>query len=373
MLTEEQLAPLLELAEDPTERTLSVRLPGLGDYRVVALGLRDGGTVIIGLPLADIDETVGQLWLIVGVIGGVVLAGAAALGVLLVRVAMRPLDRVVATATAVSRLPLDRDAALAVRVPDADVDERTEVGRVGASINRMLDHVGDALGSREASERTLRRFVSDASHELRTPLASIRGYSELVRRSGEAVPDPVGHALGRIESESVRMTGIVEDLLLLARLDEASPLGRADVDLTELLVTAVSDAQVAGPDHEWEVDVPEEPVVVTGDAARLHQVAMNLLANARRHTPPGTRVIGRLRTRAGTAVLEVEDDGPGIDPELQPSIFDRFVRGDASRARATGSTGLGLAIVRAVTTAHDGTAEVESVPGRTVFRITLPR
>lgn len=182
----------------------------------------------------------------------------------------------------------------------------------------------------------------------------------------ESLTDLLGMAL-RYEGWEVRTAGDGQSGLALIR--EVRP----DVDLTELLVTAVSDAQVAGPDHEWEVDVPEEPVVVTGDAARLHQVAMNLLANARRHTPPGTRVIGRLRTRAGTAVLEVEDDGPGIDPELQPSIFDRFVRGDASRARATGSTGLGLAIVRAVTTAHDGTAEVESVPGRTVFRITLPR
>ena len=373
-LTEAQTAQLVAIAETGRTGTQTIALVDVGQYRVIVRELPgDAGTLLIGLPLAAIDATVAQLWLIAALIGAGALLGAAALGALVVRIALRPLDRVVATASEVSSLPLDRDAALGVRVADADADERTEVGRVGASINRMLEHVGDALESRAVSERTLRRFVADASHELRTPLASIRGYSELTRRSGEAVPEPVAHALGRIESESVRMTGLVEDLLLLARLDEESPLQAVPVDLVEVLVTAVSDAQVADDDHEWAVEVPEEPVMITGDPARLHQVAMNLLGNARRHTPAGTTVLGRILLEQGSAVLEVEDDGPGIAPELLPTVFGRFVRGDVSRARTTGSTGLGLAIVEAVTTAHGGTAEVESAPGRTIFRIRLPR
>lgn len=349
----------------------TVVVPELGEYRVIRKDLPNGGQLAIGMPLAEVHATVGQLWVIIGLIGAVALAGAAALGALVVRIALRPLDRVVATASTVSSLPLDRDAALAVRVPDAD--ERTEVGRVAASINRMLDHVGDALESRAAGEQKLRRFVADASHELRTPLASIRGYSELTRRSGEEIPEPIAHALRRIESESVRMTTLVEDLLLLARLDEESALESAPVDLTELLIAAVSDARVTGPEHAWRLDIPEQPVVVVGDAARLHQVAANLLSNARRHTPAGTTVTALLSVDADTATMEVCDDGPGIDPELVPNIFGRFVRGDASRARATGSTGLGLAIVHAVSIAHGGTAQVESERGRTTVRIRIPR
>ena len=370
-LTDAEVASLTGVI-DHVGTIVTTHVGELGAYRVLVRQLGTGTALAIGVPLAGVDATVAQLWAIAAGVGALALGGAAALGALIVRVALRPLDRVVATASEVSDLPLDRDAALAVRVPDSDADDRTEVGRVGASINRMLDHVADALTSREESERRLRRFVADASHELRTPLASIRGYSELTRRSGEPVPEPVAHALGRIESESVRMTGLVEDLLLLARLDEARSIESAPVDLTELLVTAVSDAQVAGGDHEWEVDVPDEPVVVTGDAARLHQVAMNLLTNARRHTPAGTRVVARLRNDGPSVLLEVEDDGPGIDPELLPNVFGRFVRGDASRARATGSTGLGLAIVHAVAAAHGGSAEAVSAPGRTVFSVRLP-
>jgi two-component system OmpR family sensor kinase len=214
--------------------------------------------------------------------------------------------------------------------------------------------------------------VADASHELRTPLASIRGYAELTRRSGETLPPDVAHAIGRVESESVRMTGLVEDLLLLARLDEGHRPDSSDVDLGRLLVDAVSDARAAGPDHEWRLDLPAEPVIVRGEPARLHQVVANLLANARAHTPGGTQVTTALRDRGDAAVVEVADDGPGIDPELQATVFERFVRGDGSRSRAAGSTGLGLAIVHAVVEAHGGTAEVESEPGRTVFRVTLP-
>jgi two-component system OmpR family sensor kinase len=260
-----------------------------------------------------------------------------------------------------------------VRVPEADADPATEVGAVGSALNRMLGHVASALEARQASENKVRTFVADASHELRTPLASIRGYAELTRRGNHDLPADVVHAIGRVESESVRMTALVEDLLLLARLDERNRLDTLDVDLGRLLVDTVSDARASGVDHTWALDLPDEPVLVQGDVSKLHQVVANLLTNARTHTPAGTLVTTSLVSRDADAVIEVADTGPGVDPGLVSTIFERFVRGDGSRSRASGSTGLGLAIVSAVVEAHGGRAEVESAPGRTVFRITLPR
>jgi two-component system, OmpR family, sensor kinase len=222
--------------------------------------------------------------------------------------------------------------------------------------------------------------VSDASHELRTPLAAIRGYTELAQRKRDELPDDVAHAMSRVESETARMTRLVEDMLLLARLDEGRPLAREAVDLSRLVVDTVSDAHVAGPDHAWSLDLPDEPVVIVGDEARLHQVLANLLANARIHTPAGTTVTTALTRGPGGAVLTVADDGPGIPDTLRPEIFERFARGDSSRSRrgaptataGTGSTGLGLAIVAAVVKAHDGKIDVRSEPGRTEFVVTLP-
>lgn len=345
----------------------------LGHYRIVArTNPLIGDTLIIGLPLREVEATVAQLGLLVSVIGGAGVVVAALAGAVVVRLALRPLERVAETATRVSELPLDRDVALAVRVPDADADPATEVGRVGSALNRMLEHVASALAARQASENKVRTFVADASHELRTPLASIRGYSELTRRSGQILPDDIAHSLGRIESESVRMTGLVEDLLLLARLDEGQRPESAEVDLGRLLVDAVSDARAAGPEHEWSIELPEEPVTVDGDASRLHQVFANLLTNARVHTPAGTVVTTALEVRDGEAIVSVTDTGPGIDGALLPTIFERFVRGDGSRSRAAGSTGLGLAIVHAVVEAHRGRAEVESREGMTAFRVILP-
>ncbi len=341
---------------------------------MVAVSQPGGDILIVGLPLADVDTTVTQLALLIGGIGlaGLIAAGLA--GAFVVRLALRPLDRVAATATRVAELPLDRgEVALAERVPAADADPGTEVGRVGAALNVMLEHVASALEARQASEQRVRTFVADASHELRTPLASIRGYSELTRRSGHDLPEDVVHAMGRVESESVRMTALVEDLLLLARLDDGPALAGDRVDLSRLVVDAVSDARAAGPDHEWRIDLPEEPVIAHGDGSRLTQVIANLLANARVHTPAGTTVTASARrTDGGDVVLEVRDDGPGIDPALVPTVFERFARGDGSRTRATGGTGLGLAIVSAVVESHGGRAEVESEPGDTRFRITLP-
>jgi two-component system, OmpR family, sensor kinase len=367
-------AAVAQLAAVTPNQPTDVDLGGsLGDYRVVSTPVSDGVS-IAALPLADTQSTLLQVALVTGggVLVAVLIAGVA--GAVIVRRTLAPLSRVAATATRVSELRLDRgEVQLAQRVPEADTDARTEVGQVGAALNRMLDHVGNALEARHNSETQVRQFVADASHELRTPLAAIRGYAELSRRSRQSVPDEVEHVLRRVESEAQRMTALVEDLLLLARLDAGRPLAQDPVDLTMLVVDAVSDAHAAGPRHDWQLDLPEEPVTVVGDEARLHQVLANLLANARTHTPEGTTVTVAVSAADRDAVLQVIDNGPGIPADLQPHIFERFARGDSSRSRAAGSTGLGLSIVHAVVTAHGGRVSVDSAPGRAVFTVTLPR
>jgi two-component system, OmpR family, sensor kinase len=370
-LTDAEADALRSVPDDGT--AVTVDLGRLGEYRVAATATKSGATALVGLPLAEVDATVLQLLVVIAVVAASGLLIAALAGTAIVRLALRPLDRVVATASHVAELPLERgEVALGVRVPDADADPSTEVGRVGAAINRMLGHVASALSAREASEKKVRTFVADASHELRTPLASIRGYSELTRRGGHELPADVVHALGRIESESLRMTSLVEDLLLLARLDDGRSLEELPVDLRRLLADAVSDAQAAGQQHEWVLDLPAEPVELRGDSARLHQVVANLLANARTHTPPGTVVTVGARLDGATAEIRVADTGPGIDPTVLSTVFERFARGDSSRSRSAGSTGLGLAIVEAVVTAHRGTVTVQSEPGSTVFTVRLP-
>ncbi|QAV71118.1 HAMP domain-containing protein [Salinibacterium sp. UTAS2018] len=372
-LTEEQRATLAALPI--TDEPVTVSLGGdLGDYRIiVSSDPTTGDSLLVGLPLSDVRATVFQLTMLVVGIGLLAIAVAAVAGAIAVRFALRPLERVANTATRVSELQLDRGAvALAERVSLDDADPRTEVGQMGSALNRLLEHVASALTARQASEDKVRSFVADASHELRTPLASIRGYAELTRRGGHEIPDDVAHAIGRIESESVRMTGLVESLLLLARLDESAPVEHRAVDLSRLLIEAVGDAHVAGPDHEWELELPDDAVIVNGDSARLHQVVANLLANARIHTPAGTSVTASLSTTGDRAIIEVRDTGPGIAEELQAKVFERFVRGDSSRSRAAGSTGLGLAIVSAVVESLGGTSSVSSEPGNTVFRVELP-
>jgi len=273
-----------------------------------------------------------------------------------------------------------------------DTDPRTEIGQVGAAFNRMLLHVERALGRRAASEARLRRFAADASHELRTPLSAIRGYAELALRHRGPVPEDVTHALSRVQSESARMSVLVDDLLLLARLDAGRPLEREPVDLSRLAIDVTSDARVARRDHHWRLDLPGDPVLVRGDEHRLHQVLANLMSNAGKHTPPGSTVSVTLRVgdspldgatvergvrpAAPRVELSITDDGPGIPPELLPDLFERFTRADTSRARdldaAGKSTGLGLAIVDAVVAAHGGSITVTSRAGRTRFAIYLP-
>ena len=365
------LARLKQKQRDGKPQSISIR--GVGDYRIMAVSASTGEKLVIGLPMDEVNAATAQLILVILVVSGVGLAVTIIAGRALVGFELRPLDNVVDTASRVSRLPLDRDASGLTGIHIPEGDDRTEVGRVGNAVRTMLGHVRRALAARQASAEKVRQLVSDASHELRTPLASIRGYAELTRRSGAKLDKDTVHSLARIESEATRMTGLVEDLLLLARLDEGRELEARDVDLTRTVLDAVSDAHAAGPDHQWRVDVPDEPVIVTGDSARLHQVVVNLLANARVHTPAQSIVTVGLTETDSTVVRTVTYNGPGIPAAQIPTLFERFSRGDSSRTRATGSTGLGLAIVHAVVTAHHGTVEVSSRKGRTVFTVTLPR
>ena len=367
---QQELVADLRADGEPVTRDLGGEL---GEYRLVASTAPNGDVLVNGLPLAGSADAVRNLVTVELGAGLLALVAAAATAVLLVRRTLRPLDRVAATATRVAELPLaSGEVRLAERVPAADTGPGTEVGQVGTALNRLLDHVEGSLAARQASETQVRQFVADASHELRTPLASIRGYAELVSRQHGELPADVGHAVRRVESEALRMSELVEELLLLARLDAGRELAREEVDLTALVVDTVSDAHVAGPGHRWEVDLPDGPVVVPGDTARLHQVLANLLANVRSHTPPGTTATTRLRAEGGWAVLQVADDGPGVPPELREHVFERFARGDASRSRVAGNTGLGLAIVQAVVAAHGGTVVLTSDAGRTAFTVRLP-
>ena len=358
-------------------RAQTVSFSSLGPYQLMASPGKDGTTVITGLPLGPDQNILRDVELTEAVVFGATLVLTGLLGTGFVRLSLRPLRRVAATATRVTQLPLaSGEVTLPDRVPDAN--PRTEVGQVAVAFNRMLGHVESALGRRAASEARLRRFAADASHELRTPLAAIRGYAELALRNPGPVPADIDHALRRVESESERMSVLVDELLLLAQLDAGRPLAQEPVDLTRLAIDATSDARAAAADHRWVLELPGEPVMVRGDEHRLHQVLANLMSNAAKHTPPGTVVTVALAAgeAPGTIELTVTDDGPGIPPELQPTLFERFVRGDSARSRGTSgaaSTGLGLAIVDAVTTAHGGRVRVESKPGRTRFVITLPR
>jgi two-component system, OmpR family, sensor kinase len=297
-----------------------------------------------------------------------VLAAAAAASYV-VRRQLRPLREVADTAHAVSELPLESgEIVLAERVPQRLTDERTEVGQVGSALNTLLAHVESSLAERHRSEQQVRQFVADASHELRSPLATIAGYTELARhRPDDAATTRT--ALAKVEEESGRMTTLVEDLLLLARLDSGRPLRRDPVDLTRLLLEAVSDARVLAPDHRWRLDLPDHAVEVTGDEQRLHQVVTNLLTNARRYTPAGTTVTVHARGHG----FAVHDDGPGFPPELVDHAFERFARGDASRTRgADAGAGLGLALVQAIVQAHGGRVTLTSRPGDTTVEVTLP-
>ncbi|MFT4286221.1 sensor histidine kinase [Nocardioides sp.] len=365
MVGEEVLTALVDVPDD--QQVYPVDLLGLGTYHVTKVEDGSGGSLVTGLPVTDVTETVNSLirWEVVLVLLGALAASGA--GFVVVRRQLRPLRKVAATAHTVAGLPLDSgDVGVTQRVPASLTDERTEVGQVGAALNTLLAHVESSLASRHRSEQQVRQFVADASHELRTPLTTIRGYTELARRRPETVPT----ALAKVEEESGRMTGLVEDLLLLARLDSGRPLSQGEVDLTRLLLEAVSDARVVAPSHHWVFSAPEQPVEVTGDEQRLHQVITNLLTNARVYTPAGTTVTVTVLDHG----FAVHDDGPGFPADLVDHAFERFVRGDESRAHTgtDGGAGLGLSLVQAIVASHGGTVSLASRPGDTTITVTLP-
>ncbi|WP_156762111.1 sensor histidine kinase [Microbacterium karelineae] len=377
-LSEAQIERVVEATANAPGELTTVSLPGAGTFRVAALKTVDSQETVgaFGMTTASENATLRtMLWAIgFATIGGMMLLGIATSGV--IRSGLRPLRDIAQTATRVSRQRLDQgDVSIPERVPPEQSDPCTEVGQVGSSLNTLLDHVEESLSARQRNEETMRRFVADASHELRTPLASIRGYSELSLRD-RALTDSSRQSLQRIEAQSQRMTGLVEDLLLLARLDEGTDIVYDMVDLTQLVLDAVADQAMAGMEHDWGADVGEEHVFVAGDRARLTQVITNLLANARTHTPEGTEVTVSLRTEgdgsATRAIVDVHDTGPGIAPALQKTLFTRFARGDTSRARKTGGSGLGLSIAKALVEAHHGTISVASEPGSTTFTVVLP-
>ncbi|MFI6035398.1 sensor histidine kinase [Streptomyces sp. NPDC051315] len=370
-LTDAQTAALSGLGTDGALHTRTV--PGLGTYRVTVLD-GDGVRVLTGLPMDDVQDMIGTMMAAETAVAAAGLTVAGGACALVVRRQLRPLARVAATAAEVSRAPLGHgEVTVLPRVPERDTDPDSETGQVGAALNRVIDHVESSLTARRHGEERMRRFLADASHELRTPLASIAGYAELMNRGTDVIEPRL--AWRRVCAESARMTRLVEDLLLLARLDEGRPPHSAAVDLAALVAQAVRDARTADDGHDWRLDLrPDAPPLVLGDAARLRQVVAHLLTNARVHTPAGTRVTAVVETRAGLCALRVRDDGPGIPPALLPTVFERFTRADTSRARTSSDSGsgLGLAVAAAVTTAHGGRVEVRSEPGRTEFTVELP-
>ncbi|MEW6477034.1 MAG: HAMP domain-containing sensor histidine kinase [Actinomycetota bacterium] len=367
--------PIPDLPEPPEEgdeySTVGSRNGDLR-YRVLATSPGDGTTLFVAFPTTELEQTLRRLIGIELVAASAVLLFLALLSLAVVRLGLAPLERIAATAGEIAGGDLSR------RVEPAEPD--TEIGRLGLALNAMLAQIESAFAARAASEDRLRRFVADASHELRTPLTAIRGYAELFRRGAAERPEDLARAMRRIEEEAARMGLLVEDLLLLARLDQGRPLERGPVDLVAVAGDALADLSAIDPDRPVTFEHPDR-LVVTGDEARLRQVAGNLLTNARIHTPSGTGVHVRVRAYDGQAILEVADEGPGLPPGEENLVFERFYRADTARARtgpgpdgATGGTGLGLSIVAAIVAAHGGTVQAGSPPsGRgAYFMVALP-
>jgi len=336
---------------------------GRGSWRLVAVQDPRQFTVVVGVSLADVDQTIDRLRL-VQVLG--TMSVLAALGLVswwMLRLGVHPIENMARTADLIAA------GDLSPRVDHPG--ERTEAGRLGVALNAMLARIEDAFRAREASEARVRRFAADASHELRTPLTSIQGYAELWRAGGLRGESDLTEAMRRMEQEARRMGALVEDLLLLARLDQHRPLERSMLRLDTLVADAVSDARVVSPTRP--IELTSSPVSVYGDEMRLRQVAANLLSNASTHTPADTPVRVSVGVVDGRARLRVADEGPGLAPEVAAKVFERFYRADPARTRSGGGTGLGLSIVAAIAEAHEGRATVISEVGRgSVFEVELP-
>jgi two-component system OmpR family sensor kinase len=338
-------------------------------YRVVAQHYRDPrreieGIIVAAIPLRDVDDSLHRLLFVEIVVALGILVTLAGMTWLMIKLGLRPLEQMQATAGAIAAGDLSQRVEV--------VDETTEVGKLGIALNEMMTQIESAFDERAASEERLRRFVGDASHELRTPLTSIRGYAELFRRGAADRPEDLAKAMRRIEEEADRMGVLVDDLLLLARLDQGRPLEQDRIDLTRLARDGVDDLHTVAPDRPVDFSAPGA-VYVTGDDPRLRQVIANLLTNANRHTPPATPVHVRVSTEDAHALLDVIDEGPGMEEAEAKRVFERFWRSDPARTRTSGGAGLGLSIVAAIAEAHGGKAEVFTKPGEgATFRITLP-
>ncbi len=372
VVNDESTAP--DVSNDPTGRPVTVGAAGDDGphWRVMSTENASGVVTTVGMSLAETEETVDRLVVLQTVIGAVVLVALAVAGGVVVRMSLRPLDEVERTAAAIA------EGDLSERVPEGD--PRTEIGRLSVTFNAMLGRIESAFAATAASEESarlseekMRRFVADAGHELRTPLTTIRGFAELYRQGAST---DTGMLMERIEREARRMGLLVEDLLMLARLDEQRPLDRSPVDLLAVAADAVHNARAVAPERTITLDIIDGPGTpeVLGDDARLRQVLSNLVTNALTHTPPDADVTVRVGTADTDAVLEVADTGPGLDPDDRERVFERFYRADASRTRASGGSGLGLSIVAALVAAHGGKVEVESEKGLgSTFRVRIPR
>lgn len=342
---------------------------GGADQRVLTTAAGDVGYRFLATSLAPVDATTERLWAVFGLTLVLVVAGGAGIAWWVVRSGLRPVDRMIDTAGAIA------GGDLTARVDHPD--DSTELGRLGTALDAMLGRLEVAFAEQEASEQRVKRFAADASHELRTPITTIRGYAELYRQGGLSDEEALARAMARIEGESARMGRLVEELLLLARLDQERPLEREPVDLARIVADAAADHRAVSPDHPLGVEAgPGEAPVVAGDEGALRQVVANLLANVRVHTPPGTTTTVALgrddEPEPPVAVLVVTDDGPGLPPDQLERAFERFHRGDPSRARDTGGAGLGLAIVEAIVAAHGGSVEVADAHPGARFTVRLP-
>jgi two-component system OmpR family sensor kinase len=354
----------VEAANTGEPFTVGSNPPSDTRYRVLAVS--NGQTTrFAALSLADVDASVSRLKWVELIITALVLGILALVTWWVIRLGVRPVKQMTATATAIA------GGDLSHRVPVGY--EGTEAGELGDALNTMLTRIEEAFDERSASEARLRQFIADASHELRTPVATIRGYAELYRRGGLEEREQLQQAMRRTEAETLRMGSLIDDLLLLARLDQGRPLERGPVDLGVLAVDAAADARARAPERRVTTSV-SEGVLVNGDEHRLRQLVTNLVSNALLHTPPDAPIEARVRSDNGSAVLEVHDDGPGMSPDVAARAFERFYRADPSRSRHHGGSGLGLSIVRAIVDAHGGTVTLDSALGRgTTVRVELPK